>query len=296
MNNPSPPPSDDQISRHPIKRVRANGIEIAYLEAGRGPLVLLLHGFPDSAATWDETMTVLAARGFRAVAPFLRGYYPTEFPADGDYSILALARDALELMETLGEQQAIFVGHDWGATAAYAAANLKPERVRKLVTLAIPHPRVLKPDLFFFWRASHFVLFQFGALSEWYVSRNNFAYIDFLFSYWSPNWRVPEEQGRLVKALFAQPGRLRAALGFYRALRAGGAPGDAELIRSTTTVPALAFAGDTDGVLDTEKAFAPMPTAFSGPYKFVMIKGAGHFLHREKPDEFHRHLIAFLKE
>ena len=126
------------------RTIRANGVNFACLEAGRGPLVLLLHGFPDTAHTWDPTRAALAEAGFRAVSPFLRGYAPTPIPSDGDYRVNTLAADAAKLIEALGEDKAIVVGHDWGASAAYGVANLFPERVRLLVTLAIPHPASLR--------------------------------------------------------------------------------------------------------------------------------------------------------
>src|SRR5438445_4208078 len=136
--------------------VTANGLKFAYLEQGSGPLVLLVHGFPDTAHTWDRTMAELAKAGFRAVAPFTRGYHPTAIPADGKYDVETLGRDLLALIEALGAQQAIVVGHDWGAAASYAAASLGPERVALLVTLAIPHPRSLKPTPRALWAIRHF--------------------------------------------------------------------------------------------------------------------------------------------
>src|SRR5204862_7624838 len=102
MAHPTPMPE--------IRHVRANGLEFAYLEEGKGPLVLLLHGFPDTAHTWDDLRPKLAARGFRAVSPWTRGYAPTEVPAR-DADLETLARDALALIEALGEKKAILVGH-----------------------------------------------------------------------------------------------------------------------------------------------------------------------------------------
>jgi pimeloyl-ACP methyl ester carboxylesterase len=123
-----------------LSTVQANGLRFACLEEGQGPLVLLLHGFPDTPHTWDATRPALARAGFRAVSPFLRGYAPSEIPADGDYRIDALARDVAGLIEALGEERAIVVGHDWGAAAAYGAAIRFPERIRFLATVSIPHP------------------------------------------------------------------------------------------------------------------------------------------------------------
>ena len=155
--------------------VDANGLRFAYLEQGRGPLVLLLHGFPDTPYTWDRTMHELALVGYRVVAPFMRGYYPTEIA--GPYDTDTLGRDALALVESLGERSAIVVGHDWGASAAYAAAALGPDRVRLLVTLAIPHPRAIKPTPAMLWNLRAF--FQLGRKrTNERIRAGNFAYID----------------------------------------------------------------------------------------------------------------------
>ena len=98
--------------------VEANGLTFRYLEEGEGPLVLLLHGFPDNAMTWDRVMPGLADAGYRAVAPFMRGYPPSEIPADGRYDAAALAGDVAALIDALNDGRPAFVmGHDWGAIA-----------------------------------------------------------------------------------------------------------------------------------------------------------------------------------
>src|ERR1700761_8506930 len=113
-----------------IHYVDANGLKFAYLEEGTGPLVLLLHGFPDTAHTWDDLRPRIAAKGYRAVSPFMRGYHPTEVP-DRDPNQETLARDPLALIDALGATEAIVIGHDWGASAAYGSAALGPEQEKK---------------------------------------------------------------------------------------------------------------------------------------------------------------------
>src|ERR1700753_515734 len=126
-----------------IRFVEANGLTSAYLEDASGPLVLMLHGFPDTAHSWDDLRPRIAAKGYRAVSPFMRGYHPTAIPhRDTDQE--PLARDPLALIEALGTRDAIIIGHDWGASAAYGAAALSPDRVRKLFAIGIPHPAALK--------------------------------------------------------------------------------------------------------------------------------------------------------
>jgi pimeloyl-ACP methyl ester carboxylesterase len=128
--------------------VRANDLEFGVLETGSGPLALCLHGFPDAAYTWRHLLPALAGAGFHAVAPFMRGYAPTAIPADGAYDAGTLAADAVALREALGgDQDAVLIGHDWGAEASYRAAASAPDRWRRLVTLAVP-PAALDRVLF----------------------------------------------------------------------------------------------------------------------------------------------------
>jgi pimeloyl-ACP methyl ester carboxylesterase len=123
-----------------IKFIEANGIRFAYVEAGQGPLVLLFHGYPETARSWGVVQQRLAASGYRVIAPFMRGYPPTALAANGDYSVPALARDVLGLIDAFGAQSAIVVGHDWGASAVYAAAVENPAKISRMVAIAIPHP------------------------------------------------------------------------------------------------------------------------------------------------------------
>lgn len=127
-------------------KVGANGIDFHYIEAGSGPLVLCLHGFPDNAYTYRYLLPVLAQAGFRAVAPFMRGYFPSGRPADERYESVLLARDAAALIAALGADQGCVIGHDWGGAATAGCAVLAPQRVHKIVTLAIP-PRSLRHRL-----------------------------------------------------------------------------------------------------------------------------------------------------
>ena len=103
-------------------RVNANGIDFHYLEVGSGPLVLCMHGFPDHAYSFRHLLPELAQAGFRAVAPFMRGYAPTGTPQDGRYQTALLGQDVLALIDVLSDESASIVGHDWGARAVYGAA------------------------------------------------------------------------------------------------------------------------------------------------------------------------------
>src|SRR6516164_11108734 len=163
--------------------VRANDLEFGLLEAGSGPLALCLHGFPDTAWTWEHLLPALAGAGFHAVAPFMRGYAPTAVPADGAYQLGALVADAVALHEVLGgDGNAVLIGHDWGAEAAYGAAAHAPGRWRRLVTLAVP-PAALDEVLFSDYEQlkRFFYLFMFrdpAGSAEAVVAHDEMAYLD----------------------------------------------------------------------------------------------------------------------
>lgn len=275
------------------KFVEAAGLRFAYLEEGTGPLVLLLHGFPDTAHTWDRSMSALAAAGYRAVAPFMRGYAPTAIPATPAYDSDTLGQDALALITALagpGEQSAILVGHDWGASAAYAAATLGPERIRLLVTLAIPHPRSILPTPSILWKVRHFAALRRKGAEERF-RRDDFAGVDELWRRWSPAWKqIPPEETAPAKETFRQPGSLDAALGYYRALSVRLPSSH----RRSVTVPAVSFAGEHDGII-APAAYERARRCFKSDYHVIRVPG-GHFMHREHPEAFVPALVKALKD
>src|SRR5215813_5301646 len=176
--------------------VRANDLDFTVLEAGSGPLALCLHGFPDSAHTWRHLLPALAEAGFHAVAPFMRGFAPTAVPEDGCFSLGALIADANALHEALGgDGQAVLIGNDWGAEAAYGAAAFAPERWRRLVSLAIP-PLTMDPQLFadFDQLRRFFYMFLFTLpIAEEVVAADEGAFIDRLWAEWSPGHDAEED-------------------------------------------------------------------------------------------------------
>lgn len=280
---------------HPIQYKEIHGMNYAYLTKGEGPLVLLIHGFPDDAHAFGDSINRLADAGYQAVAPFMRGYAPTDLAPDDNYSVKAIAEDMLELMTAFGAESAVVVGHDWGASVAYTMANIAPERVIKLMTLAIPHPRVIKPSFKLLRRASHFLIFRFFNFALWYTRRNNFAYIDRIYKKWAPTWDIPAQQVERIKTAYAQPGRLEAAIGFYRDFFKDQGTPKARLYVQKTSVPTLVIAGAQDGAIVLEH-FEQMDRAFTGPFRWVLFDDAGHFPHSEQPEQFWEELSRFLEE
>ena len=283
-------------------RVQANGVSFTYLEAGNGPLALCLHGFPDNAHTYDRLLPALAAAGFHAVAPFMRGYAPTSPAPDGRYQSVLLAQDAIALIDALGGSRAFVVGHDWGATAAYGAAALAPERVVRLVTIGAAHPAAVRGKLANSYERHkgicHAYFFQMP-FAEQVVAARDFAFIEDWWRDASPEFDPVPVMER-VKATFRQPGVVQAALDYYRhtfhpanrdlALRALH-----ERVTSTPTpVRTLALHGTRDRPGRLE-AFQGMDDLFAKGLEKVVLPGAGHFVHLERPAEVNRRIVAFLR-
>lgn len=267
--------------------VEANGLTFACLQAGAGPLVLLLHGFPDTAHTWSHLMPALASAGYRVVAPFMRGYAPTTRPTGDDFGAETLGRDVLALMDALGAASAAVVGHDWGAMAAYAAASLAPARVAGLATLAIPHPATLRPSPKKLWGVRHFFALRLPGATRRFAA-NDFAEVRTLFERWSPGFDWTDDELDAVRNAFSAPGSLDAALGYYRCLSLI----TPRFLRSKLPMPALVLGGLTDGVAETAD-FEASRRMFTGRCDVQMLPG-GHFLHREHPAAVERALRGWL--
>ena len=283
-----------------MNRIHANGLDFAYLEQGEGPLVLLLHGFPDTAASWSHQLPALASAGYRAVAPYLRGYPPSQIPRDGFYDRGTLAADVAALIGALGGgAPAHLVGQDWGAAITYGVLAAFPELVRRAVVMAVPHPAQTARSLLearHVHRSFHWWFFQLPDLPERALAENDFAFIDYLWEYWtSPGYRDTAHVAG-IKRMLGEPGVLEATLGYYRALfdpRKMDPRLDAvrKSMDRAIAVPTLALCGGDD--LRAE-LMADQAKYFAAEYHFELVAGAGHFLHREKPVEVNRLIVDWL--
>ncbi|MCF3102944.1 alpha/beta hydrolase [Streptomyces roseoverticillatus] len=286
-----------------IKRITVNGLELAYVEQGEGPLALLLHGFPETPGMFRHLMPELAKAGYRTVAPYMRGFAPSQVPPDGSMLMRDLIADANALHEALGgDSDAIIVGHDWGGFATWGAAALAPERWSKVVVADVPPVRFYErraavPEQIH--KNSHFYFFQM-AIADQLVPVNDFAYIDWLWDHWTgkvPGFDSTEDREAGKDALRA-PANLRAGLGLYRQNFPSEAFGtDAwemgRLLAELPTQPTLYLHGSEDPVVD-EEILADIVAALPEGSDGALLHGVGHFPMVEAPEEVNRRILAFL--
>lgn len=283
-----------------MKRIRANDLDFAYLEQGTGPLVLMLHGFPDTAHAWSHQMPALAAAGFRVVAPWLRGYPPSEIPGDGYYDRATLALDVAELIRALGRgEPAHLVGQDWGAAIAYSVLAAFPELVRRAVVMAVPHPAVVLRSVLeprHVHHSFHWWFFQLPGIPEQALAANDYEFVDYLWKHWSTSGHEDAAHIAEVKRMLAQPGALSATLGYYRAMfDPRKADPTLESLRASMGrpigVPTLALCGSEDPRAELMRGQAQY---FTGEYRYEEVAGAAHFLQREQPEQVTRLLLDWL--
>lgn len=277
--------------------LRANGLDFHFLEAGEGPLALCLHGFPDSPMTWRHILPALAAAGYRAVAPYMRGYAPTSVPATPAYDGGNLAADINALHAALdANADAVLIGHDWGALAAYGAALSEPERWRRCVTLSVPPLPVFGKVAFDYAqikRSFYFWFFQMK-IAQAAVAANDLAFIDGIWADWSPGYDAREDL-LYVKRCLGATENLTAALGYYWANIAPDTFGIVVNPQPVLAQPLLYLHGDRDGCIALGKNLVQSVTAYGAPgSRAEIIADAGHFLTVEQPAAVNAQIIDFI--
>jgi pimeloyl-ACP methyl ester carboxylesterase len=272
------------------REASAGGQTFRYVDSGDGPLVLLLHGFPDLPTSWDSIRRRLNEAGFRTVAPYLRGYHPATL-SDRGFDTSDQADDVALLLDALGEEAAVVVGHDWGADATYSSATKYPDRVTKMVALGIPHPRTLKPSLGAAWAGRHFAYFKLP-WAQATARLFGLRMVGRLYRRWAPSWRGEARDATVAAAVeaFRDERVLRGALSYYKALRPGH-----PLYRDRIGVPALVVGGADEAPV-LQQGYAATPRRFTATCDVRILDGAGHWPHRENEDAFVEALLAFLAD
>jgi pimeloyl-ACP methyl ester carboxylesterase len=280
--------------------VRANGLDWAVTSAGASdaPLALCLHGFPDTAVTWRHLLPRLADAGFHAVAPWLRGYAPTQVPDDRSTDPDTLSADVNALHRALGgDKRAVLIGHDWGAVAGARAAAAAPDRWRRLVTLAVPPESVLAAARFDRRQVarSRYIVRALLPGAARALTARDLEGIRTLWHRWSPGYVMAPEDLDPLHATFAVPGVAEAALSYYRGLVA--AHGEGRALRSRVTLPPqphLHLHGRDDGCVGVEWAERAAEVLPHPASRVEVLDGVGHFLHLEDPDRVGARVVEFV--
>ncbi len=278
-----------------------DGLNFPALAQGAGPVVLLLHGFPDTPTTFTHQLSALAKAGYRAVAPTMRGYAPGSQPQDGDYHGVRMAEDVAAWSFALSEGPVHLVGHDWGANIAYAAAAVAPERFASLTTIAVPHPvrfgEAFASNPAQAARSAYILAFQAPGFEDQIIT-DDCAYLAALWRAWSPGWDIPAALLAEMKAAFRQPGVARAALEYYRQAFDAVSPAGQEtaaLFMQPIRVPTFGICGALDQCITADVFTGAMRAEdFAAGLKVDTIPDAGHFCHAEAPDAVNAALLSWL--
>ncbi len=268
---------------------RVGSIQMHYVSEGAGPLVILLHGFPEFWWSWRHQIAPLAQAGFRVVAPDLRGYNDTD--RTGPYDLDTLAGDIANLVRHLGQSRATIVGHDWGGAITWYLAANRPEVCERAVVLNAPHPAVFRQVI----RSSYRQLRR-----SWYMF--------FFLLPRLPERRLLKDDARILKRMYLansvdrspfsddvirpfreaimKPGAAAAALGYYRARDISRMP--------IINQPTLLIWGKDDRALGYDDLVPP--TLFWVRDLWIEpIDRCGHFVHEERPEDVNRTLLEFLQ-
>ena len=305
--------------------LNVNGLRMHVAEQGQGPLVVLCHGWPELGRSWRHQLPALAAAGFRAVAPDMRGYGQTDAPSDvAAYSILHLVGDVVALVAALGEQKAYVVGHDWGSTVAWNAAAMRPDLFPAVVGMSVPaRARSAAAPLETLRSRGHgdfyWIYFQEPGVAEAEFERDPESSLRrlMLSSKRENGLRVPAGKGFLdgsvdpgtLPAWFTQEDLAALACEYRRTGFRGGLNWYRNIDRNWELSapfagvkihqPALFIAGTRDAVIHGpmgEAALAQLPEVVPGLRRKVLLEGAGHWINEERADDVNAELIRFLRE
>lgn len=279
------------------QRIQTNGIELTVSVSGpqTGPLLILLHGFPQYAYTWRYHIPMLAALGYRVLAPDLRGYNTSDKPASvRDYAVQEIVADVVGLIDSQGREQAFIVGHDWGAVIAWRLAAMQPQRIARMVVINVPHGAVMRR----FLRESrrqllkswYVFFFQIPWLPEWLARQGNWFIPTRLLLGSSRAQTFSDEDLAHYRQAWSQPGAYRAMLNWYRAF----VRYSAELPSEKIAVPTLLIWGAQDRFLSREMAQPSIERCRDG--RLVLIEDASHWVHEEEPQHVGELIASFFSE
>lgn len=259
-----------------------------------GPIIVLLHGFPEFWYGWHRQIEPLAAAGFRVIVPDQRGYNLSSKPRGvASYALTELVSDVIAIADQLGQQKILLAGHDWGAAVAWSAAVLHPGRIAKLAVLNVPHPSVMRRYVYTrpaqMLRSWYIFFFQIPWLPETFLSSFSFRAAARALQGSSRPGTFSAEDLAQYRAAWSQPGALTAMINWYRAATRYRIPFPDRTVR----VPTRILWGERDRFLMTEMAHESLRYCANG--ELFTFAEASHWLQHEQPDKVSQHLIQFFQ-
>lgn len=281
------------------------GLRMRVALAGSGPLMVMLHGFPECWYSWRHQLRAFAPF-FTCAAPEMRGYGETDAPVGvANYAIDKLVGDVAGLIQALGEKRAIVVGHDWGGAVAWASALMRPELVERLVVMNCPHPAIfarhLTSNLRQLGRSWYIFFFQLPLLPEALLRAGDFALLRRMMRRSAVNKAAfsDDDIDHFCAALAGRRYSVTAAINYYRALIIGGSlrrrAADGDFMRRKIAAPTLLIWGEQDVALGKELTYG-MEDLFSGPLSLKYIADSGHWVQQEKPELVNQYMREFLAD
>ncbi len=279
-----------------FRLIETNGVRLHTVVAGPedGELVVLLHGFPEFSYGFHHQMEELAASGYRVVVPDQRGYHLSDKPEQiEDYTINKLSGDIAGLIEAFGETSAIVIGHDWGGAVAWHLAASKPDYVKKLIAINIPHPtampRVFMKNPLQWLKSSYMAFFQLPEVPEKLMAANDFESIKQAMKGTARPDAFTDQELERYKDAWSQPGALTGMLNWYRAIRKGSL---LQMPKAPLRMPVRIIWGLGDQFLSPMLATESLK--FCENAELVWVGEATHWVHHEQPEVVNRLIKEFL--
>ncbi len=271
-----------------------NGIRMHYVTQGEGPLVVLLHGFPEFWYSWRHQIPFLAEHGYMVVAPDLRGYNDTDKPRKG-YDVPTLLRDIVGLIKGLGREKAIIVGHDWGGILAWEFAIRYPEMTERLVAMNAPHPAAMRREfrtLKQLRKSSYMFFFQLPWLPEYVLLRNHANEVGRTLRGNAGQKSVfSREETAIYQQAMSKPGAATASLNYYRQIfRRPPSPSTGK--NPYVRVPTLLIWREQDRALGIELTTGL--EQWVDHLEIRRIPDSGHWVQQEQPEKVNRYALEFL--
>ncbi len=276
--------------------IMTNGIRMHYVTQGSGPLVVLLHGFPEFWYSWRYQIPFLAEHGYTVVAPDLRGYNDSDKPRTG-YDVATLIRDIEGLVTGLGQEKAIIVGHDWGGVLAWAFAAAYPQMTERLIVMNAPHPAAMMREfrtLKQLRKSWYIFFFQLPWLPEYVLLRNNANEVGrMLRGAALQKYVFPRDVTAKFQQAMSKPGAMTAALNYYRqSFRRG--PRAYAGGKVHVSVPTLLIWGEQDIALGIELTYGL--EKWVDNLQIKRIPDSGHWVQQEQADKVNQYMLDFLQQ